>query len=48
VFASGAGVLHDEARHRMSGSEVDLQEERRVFRAPPVGLATFDAAVHSL
>ena len=48
VFASRAGVLHDEALHRTRRSQVHLQEQGPVFGAPPVGLASRDAAVHGL
>ena len=48
VFASRTGVLHDEARHRTNRSQIHLQEQGPVFSAPPVGLASRHAAVHSL
>ena len=48
VFASRTGVLHDEALHRTSRSQVHLQEQGPVFGAPPVGLPSRHAAVHGL
>ena len=46
VFASRAGVLHHEARHRTGRSQVHLQEQRPVHGAPAVGLPSRDAPVH--
>jgi hypothetical protein len=48
VFASGAGVFHDEARHRPRRSQVHLQEQRKALSAPPVGLTSSHAAVDRL
>ena len=48
LFASRAGVLHDEARHRTSRTEIHLQEQGIVVSAPAIGLASRHAAVHRL
>jgi len=48
AFTSRTGMLHDEARHPTSGSQVHLQEQGRILSAPPVGLPSRDAAVHGL
>src|SRR6476620_6320292 len=48
VFATRTGVLHDEARHRTNLSQIHLQEQGPVFRAPSIRFASCHAAVHRL